>query len=211
MVSVWAETVPDLVVSVTDEHAQEDFQMAKTTLIRILAVAGIVGGALWIAFSVLANMRAPGVAGGASRNADDLLPLFFTGALGLAIGLLGVYLHSAGRWAAPPRLTLLVSLAGLAWSFVSSVIFKANFYVWIAGWFTFMLGALLTGLLLIAHSATRQWAILFVALAITTFLFNLEDWRVLFGAAAGIVSIAISTLVLSSTFNHQSEPAVAAA
>ena len=182
--------------------------MAKTTLIRILAVAGIVGGALWIAFSVLANMRAPGIPGGGYRNADDLLPLFFIGALGLAVGLLGVYLHSAGRWTAPPRLTLLVSLAGVAWSFASTVIFKADFYVWIGGWFTFMVGALLTGLLLIANSMARQWAMLFVALAITTFLFNIEDWRVLFGAAAGIVAIAISALVLGSTLNRQSEPPI---
>lgn len=209
--AVWAETVPDIVVSVTDEHAQEEFQMAKTNLIRMLAIGGMVGGALWIAFSVLANMRAPGTLGGDYRNADDLLPLFFIGALGLAVGLLGVYLHSAGRWTAPPRLTLLVSLAGVAWSFASTVIFKADFYVWIGGWITFMLGTLSTGLLLIANPTTRQWATLFVALAITTFLLNIEDWRVLFGAAAGIVTIAISALVLASSLSRRSEPPVAMA
>jgi hypothetical protein len=211
VIGVWAETVPDLVVSVSDEHAQEDFQMAKTNLIRVLAIAGIVGGALWIAFGVLANMRPAGVPGGAYRATDDLLTLFFLGALGLAAGLLGVYLHSAGRWATPPRLTLLVSLAGVAWSFATTVIFKTNFYVWVGGWFTFMLGALFTGLLLIANPTARQWAALFITLAVTTFLFNFEDWRVLFGVVAGIVVIVISALTLSSSLNRQSGPPIATA
>jgi len=43
------------------------------------------------------------------------------------------------------------------------------------------------------------------------FMFNIEDWRALFGAVAGILMIAISALLLSGSLNRQSEPPVGTA
>src|SRR5262245_59505183 len=52
----WLETIPDFTVSVIDEHSQENFQMAQTTLVRALGMAGLVGGALWVAAGVILIM-----------------------------------------------------------------------------------------------------------------------------------------------------------
>src|SRR5438093_1540589 len=85
---VWLQTVPDVVVSVVDEHAEEDFAMARTQLARILSVGGMIAGALWIAYALFANMRAPGILNGPSRDLDDIGPLFYAGFPFLAASLI---------------------------------------------------------------------------------------------------------------------------
>ncbi len=209
VIGKWAETVPDFVVSVADEHLQEEFQMAKTTLIRILAVAGIVGGALWIAAGIMLFMRAPGGPGG-YRESNDLTPLLLFGVGLSSAGLLGIYLRPAGSWPTPSRFLLLLAVAGGLWT-TFSPLFTTNFFVMLAGMLVQIGGLSLVGLMLMAQPATRQWAILFIALAVTMFMFNIEDWRALFGAVAGILMIAISALLLSGSLNRQSEPPVGTA
>lgn len=106
--------------------------MAKTNLIRGPAIAGLIGGALWIAFSVLANMRPAGVPGGAYRDVDDLAPLLLLG-LGLgAAGLLGIYLRPARGWPTPSRFMLLLAAAGGLWA-AFSPLFTTNWGVMMSG------------------------------------------------------------------------------
>lgn len=202
----WAETVPDIIVSMADEHSQENFQMAKTTLIRVLAVAGIVGGALWIASGVMLFMRAPGIPGG---EADYLLPLIAFGPV--TAGLLGVYLHPARSWPIASKFTLLLAVAGGLWAtFIP--LFITNFWLVMMLGFLVQIGGLsLVGLMLLAQPATRQWAILFIALAVTMFMLNGEEnWRGLFVAVAGILYIALFALLRGGSLNRQSEPPLAA-
>ena len=99
LVGQWTATLPDLVVSLADEHPREGFQMAKTNLIRVLTLAGIVGGALWIAAGVLLWTRPPGLSAG-YREADDLMPLLFLGMGCLAAGLPGIFLGPGRQWPA---------------------------------------------------------------------------------------------------------------
>ncbi|MBI3244697.1 MAG: hypothetical protein HYZ49_20655 [Chloroflexi bacterium] len=205
----WVETVPDFIVSVLDEHSQENFQMAKTNLVRILAVAGIVGGALWVAFSVILFMRPPGIPGGASQEASDFTPLLLFGVgLGTA-GLLGAYLRPGRQWPILSRLMLLLGVAGGLWAVISPA-FTNSFYIMLAGFLVQVGGLALAGLLLLAQSASRQWAVLFIGLAAAMFMFNTEDWRALFGVVAGALVIAISAQVLDGSLNGQNEPPVAA-
>jgi hypothetical protein len=202
----WAETVPDIIVSMADEHSQENFQMAKTTLIRVLAVAGIVGGALWIASGVMLFMRAPGIPGG---EADYPLPLIAFGPV--TAGLLGVYLHRARSWPSASKFTLLLAVAGGLWAtFIP--LFITNFWIVMMLGFLVQIGGLsFVGLILLAQPATRQWAILFIALAAAMFMLNGEEnWRGLFVAVAGILYIALFALLLGGSLNHQSEPPLAA-
>ena len=206
----WVETVPDFVVSVVDEHAQEKFQMAKTNLARLLSVAGIVGGAMWIAFGVLQFIRTPGVTGGASRQADDP-GLLLVLALGLvSAGLVGVAMRPARDWPAAARGLLLLAVAGGLWTPLTSLLTE-NWFVLIAGYFVMVIGLAIGGLLLVTSPAHRRWAALFVALGATMLLFNTEDWRALFGVVTGILAIVVSALALSSALNRPSEPPVAAA
>ena len=184
--------------------------MAKTNLVRILAVAGIVGGALWIAAGVMLFMRAPGIPGGAYRNTDDLTPLLFN-AFGLgAAGLLGIYLHPARSWPTPSRFMLLLAVAGGLWA-AFSPLFTTNWGVMMSGAWVHAGGLSLAGLMLLAQPATRQWAILLIALPVTMFMFNTEDWRALFGAVVGILDIALFALLLGGSLNRQSEPPIGTA
>ena len=206
----WVETVPDFVVSVVDEHEQENFQMAKSTLRRVLAVAGLVGGALWVAYSVLLSLRAPGVAGGAYRETDDL-GLLLALATGLAAaGLLSVNLGPARPWPVVTRGFLLLAAAGGLWT-AFSPLFTENWMVFVAGYLVMMLCLMIGGFTLLSAPANRRWAVLFIIWAASMFLFNTEDWRALFGIVTGILAVATSALALSSALNRQSEPPVAAA
>jgi hypothetical protein len=205
----WGQTVPDFVVSVIDEHAQERFNMAKTNLTRLLALAGIVGGALWIAVAVLVALRPPGIPGGIYRDTEDLMPLFFS-ALGLAAaGLVAVYLQPGRDWLLVARGLILLGAAGGLWSALSPLVVD-NFWVWIAGAFVQMLSLTLAGLTLLASRANRQWAILLLLMAGMLFLFNFEDWRAWFGVAEGAAVIAASALALGVTLGQRSDPPVQA-
>lgn len=210
VVGEWVVTVPDYLVSVVDEHAQENFYMAKTNLVRLLALAGIVGGALWIAFGVILSMRAPGIPGGAYRQADDVAPLVIFGVGLVSAGLLAVALRPARMWPVVTRGLLLLAVAGGLWVSASSF-FTSNFLVFLAGFLGQSAGLALAGLSLLRSAARRPWAVLLVALAASMFLFNTEDWRAVFGVAAGILVIVISALALSRALDRQSEPPVAAA
>ena len=209
LAGVWAETVPDLVVSVTDEHAQEEFQMVKTNLIRVLAVAGIVGGALWVAFGIMANMLPAGVDGGAFRDVDGLIPLLGMAWMLLTLGLIGLYLRYSERWPMVAKLSLIVGILSGTEVFVC-FLFNIGWPVWVFGWFGLIGGLLLSGLALLTLPAERSWAGMLILIALSLFFFNFEDWRVLFGAGAGILMIALSARLLAGSLNRQNEPPLAA-
>jgi hypothetical protein len=198
----WIETIPDFVVSVTDEHAGEGFRMVKTMMTQALAVAGIVGGALWIAFSAILLTRAPGIPGGAYRQTEDLTPLLMLGVGLTAAGLIGVYRQPARQWPAFSRWMLLAAAAGGVWALGSSFVTQ-NFLVMLAGFLAQVLGLLLAGLTLLARPAARSWALLLIAWAGLMFLFNTEDWRAAFGVATGIAAIAL----FASTLGNARQPA----
>ena len=199
VIGKWAETVPDFVVSLADEHSQENFQMAKTNLIRGLAIAGLIGGALLIASGVMQFMRAP----------DNTALIFI--AIGLvSAGLLGIYLHPAGSWPTASKFTLLLAVAGGLWVMFIPLVITHFWYVMMLGLFVQMGGLFLVGLMLLGQPATRQWAIVFIALAAAMFMVNGEEnWRGLFIAVAGILDIVLCALLLGGSLNRQSEPPLA--
>lgn len=205
LATAWVETVPDLIVSVTDEHSQENFKMAKTNLIRGLAIAGMIGGALWIAASVLLLMRTNG-----NRLANDLGPLLMIGTSFSSLGLLGVYLKPGQSWPALSKFTLVLAVAGGFWAAFSLLVVD-NWLLMLVGYFVQVGGLIMTSLILLRSIATRQWAVLFIVVAVSMFAFNTEDWRALFGAVAGIFTIVISALLLDRALNRQGEPPIAMA
>jgi hypothetical protein len=205
----WGQTIPDMVVSVVDEHAQENFKMAKASLVRLLAGAGIVGGALWIAFGVLTALRPPGIPGGMYRDVDDIAPLLIA-ALGLgAAGLLGVVLAPGRGWHVATRVFVLLAAGGGLWSAVSPL-FTDLWYVMIAGYMLQMLCLVGAGSTLVGAAATRSWAILFIVMALSMSSFNTEDGRAWLGVAVGALAIVISALVLGDALGRRAEPPVAA-
>lgn len=194
LAGVWAESVPDLFVNVIDEHIQEKFQMARTAISRILALSGVIGGVVWVLFGVMLFITAPEVTGSLHREVDDLAPAILLGAgLGSA-GLLGVYLHAQG-WPASSKFALLLAVAGGLWV-IFSLPFTTNAYISLAGFLGQIASLILAGIPLLASPSTRRWAVLLIALAAAMFMFHTEDWRTLFGAAAGIFTIEISTRIL---------------
>ena len=68
----------------------------------------------------------------------------------------------------------------------------------------------MAGVTLLVRSAARQWATLFTALALTLFIFNVQDWRAVFGAVAGILAIVLSGFMLQAPLGSRTEPPVAA-
>lgn len=209
VVGQWAETVPDFVTSVVDEHSQENFQMAKTNLARLLAIAGIVGGALWVAFGVLSAMRRPGIINGPSRDLDDLGMLMGIGIGLAAVYLLGLALRQAAAWRAGARLAILVAALGAAEA-VLCFVFGIEWPYWVFGYMALAVGTLLGGVLLMTQPETRPWAIPLLATGLCLLLFNSEDWRALFFAAAGIGLIALSAISLAGSLGRPSGPPVAA-
>jgi hypothetical protein len=197
VMSRWAETALDLIVSVIDEHSQESFQMARTNLIRVLAMAGLVGGALWVAAVVLLVLGGPG--GDYEDSFYELRSLFALG-IGLgAAGPFGLYLHTARHWPAQARAMLLLAAAGGLWVFSASF-FTTNVWVLLAGVLTQIAGIVVSGVVLWPQPTTRPWATLFFLLAAA---------MVLFGAAAGIFAIVVSARLLGETLTPHSEPPLA--
>ena len=178
--------------------------MAKTTLVRGLAIAGVVGGALWIAFSVLANMRPAGIPGGGYRDVDDLIPLIGIAWMLLSLGLIGLYLRHSERWPVAAKAMLIIGALGGTEVFLCFLL-NIGWPAWVFGWFGLIGGVLLSGLALLALPAERSWAILLITIALGLFIFNFEDWRVLFGALAGIFIIVLSALLLVGSLYRQSE------
>lgn len=210
MAGVWIETIPDVVVSLVDEHAEEDFMMARTKLARVLAIAGFAAGALWIAYGVLANMRTPGIPNGPYRNLDDIGILFIAGLPFLGVSMIATYLRLAAAWPMSTKLALLMAPAGVLWMLALSSIAENWWLVFFAGYLLMALGLLLTGGLLLVRHAMQTHAALFAGIGFCCLLFNTEDMRVLFAAAAGILIIALSALVFQGAPNRQGEPPLSA-
>ena len=207
--AVWLETGPDVVVSVMDEHAQEDFAMARTQFARGLALGGFAAGALWIVCAALANMRPPGIVDGPARNLDDIGVLLIGGLPFLAAGLLGAYLRLASRWPVPAKAALLLALAGALWGAALSPLIDDYFFLFVSGFFVMDLCLLLTGLVLWMQRDMQRHAALFAGIGACCLLFNTEDVRVLFAAAAGLLMIALSALVFQGAPNRQGGPPLA--
>jgi hypothetical protein len=208
--AVWLETAPDMVVSVVDEHAQEDFAMARTQIARALSLGGFAAGMLWIAYALLANMRSPGILNGPSRDLDDIGLLFYAGFPFLAASLVAAYLRVAAAWPAQTRLALLLALGGILWILLLSPLRDSNWFVFVMGYFVMDIGLLLTGMLLWTRRAMQPYAALFIGIGVCCLLFNTEDTRVLFAAAAGMLIIALSALVFQGVPNRRGEPPLSA-
>lgn len=207
---VWLQTVPDVVVSVVDEHAEEDFAMARSQLARGMTLGGFIAGALWIAYALLANMRAPGILDGPSRDLDDIGILLIAGFPFLGAGLGAAYLRLAVTWSAPTKLTLLLAIGGIVWIVLLSPIRDDYWMVFVTGVFIMDIGLLLSGILLWTQRGKQPYAALFLAIGVCCLLFNTEDMRVLFVAAAGILIIALSALIFQGAPNRQGEPPLSA-
>jgi hypothetical protein len=195
----------------TDAHTSEDFQMTRTTVVRGLGLVGIVGGALWIAFGILAALRAPGGPGGA-RDVDDLTPLIALGLLLFVASLFGLYLRQGQHWPTWANVALIASALGGAETGLA-LFLGWPWSVVLFGYFALACGLLVTGLLLIqAGPASRLHTLLLPMVGLSLLLFNTEDWRALFGAAAGVFIITLASLLLaaSSSSQSQGEPSVAA-
>jgi hypothetical protein len=205
IVSRWLETVLALVVSVVDEHSQENFLMARTTLIRGLALAGLVGGALWVAAGVI------GVLSGAGRSLagfDDLRTLF---ALGLgfgAAGLFGLYLHATGQWPARARLVLLAAAGLGVWAFVVSF-FVTSLWVMLAGLLAQAACLGLIGPMLWSQPLARHWVAACLLQAMAMAAFSIPGWQAFAGAAAGIFAVLLSAQLLGESLNPRREPPLA--
>jgi hypothetical protein len=207
---VWLQTMPDVVVSVVDEHAEEDFAMARTQLARVLSIAGFAAGALWIAYALLANMRAPGILNGPSRDLDDIGILFIAGFPFLAASLIAAHLRLATVWPASIKLVILLAVGGIVWILLLSPIRDDYWTVFVTGYFIMDIGFLLAGILLWTQRGMQPYAALFSAIGVCCLLFNTEDMRVLFAAAAGILIIALSALIFQGMSNRQGEPPLSA-
>jgi hypothetical protein len=199
---VWVETAPDMLTSALDEHAREDFAMARPQLAKLLSIGGFVAGALWIAFALLANMRAEGMPGFAYRNLDDIIVMFFAALPFLAATYVAVYLRLASVWSAPAKITWLLVIAGVLWMLVMSPIKDEQWFVFIAGYFVMFVGLVLTGILLLTQRAMWSYAAIFLGIGVSCVLFNTESNLVLFAAVAGMLFIALAAL----TFRDRSEP-----
>jgi hypothetical protein len=193
LAGVWFETLPDLFVSALGEHAQEEFQMVRNTLNRILALAGLGGGVVWIGSSAWLLMTAPEIPGSLPRQVDDLALAAWLVAGLVSAGLLGLMLH-AREWPLLSRLALLLAAAGGLWV-IGSSFFTTSIRLSLAGFAGQALGLLLAGLILLRSPVNRGWAIPLLGLAITMSVVSLDDWTALFGVAAGICAMAISLRV----------------
>ena len=193
LIGVWVETLPDLLVSALDEHTQEQPQMTNTTLNRILALAGMGGGTVWVVFSFLMFVTAPKIPGSLPRQIDGLaLAAVLAAGLGSA-GFLGLILHAKG-WPRSSRLALLLAVGGGLWVVISPF-FTMSIRLSLAGFVGQVLGLLLAGLILVWSPATRRWAVLLIGLAFAIANCGLDNWTALFGVAAGVFAIAISVRV----------------
>jgi hypothetical protein len=207
---LWLETAPDVVVSVVDEHAQEDFAMARTQIARVLSLGGVVAGTLWIAYALLANLRPPGILNGPARDLDDIGLLFIAGFPFLAASLIAAYLRLATAWPASIKLAMLLAVGGIVWILLLSPIRDDYWMVFVLGYFIMDIGFLLAGILLWTQRGVQPYASLFIGTGLCCLLFNTEDTRVLFAAAAGMLIIALSVLVFQGAPKRQGEPPLSA-
>lgn len=198
----WAEAVPDLIVSAADQHAQEDFKMARLALSRAASIAGIVGGALWVAGGVMLLMRPPGV-DGLFRASEDVIVLFVIGAVCFAAGLIAVFAGPGRGWPTLARLLLLIPAACAVYTLVIWLIpISDNWMVRIAGMVMAMAAVTLAGVVLLVRPETRGWGLLLTTQGVTELLFNTEDWRALFLSLSGLIII----LVMSQLFQPDTGP-----
>jgi hypothetical protein len=200
----WLQTVPDLVASAIDQHAQETLRMAKTNLIRGLALAGLVGGALWIAYGVLQSMRPAGVLGGAPRDGGDLFTLFGVGALLLAALLAGLRMWRGAGWPAAARLFLLIGALGGAEIGVC-MIAGIGWPWFVLGYYAIAFSLPVVGVTLYGQPEGRLWTVPLITAGVCLLLFNSEDWRALFAAGAGICVVLFSNLIFRNRLDHPSD------
>ncbi|MBI5878221.1 MAG: hypothetical protein HZB53_11270 [Chloroflexi bacterium] len=209
LTALWLRTVPDLVVNAADEHIQEGGVTMRSNLIRVFALAGLASGALLIAYSLIANMRSPGIVNGPHRDLDDIGIWFIWGLLLFAASMLGVFLHLSRWWSLPTRVMCLLAVFGPVLSMLSGLL-SDYFLVFIAGYLLMVGGLLFTGVLLLRQQGMQMFGWLLLSIGGSCLFFNSEDARVLFLAIAGMLIMALSVVLIRGVPQDRSEPPLAA-
>ena len=102
------------------------------------------------------------------------------------------------------------AVGSIVWFLLLSPLRDSNWFIFVTGYFLMDIGFLLAGILLWKRRAMQPYAVLFIAIGVFCLLFNTEDVRVLFAAAAGTLIIALSALVFQGVPNRQGEPPLSA-
>lgn len=205
LTALWLRTVPDLVVSAADAHIQEGGMTLRLHLIRVSALSGFASGALLIAYSLIANLRSPGIVNGPHRDLDDMEGWFPLGLLLFAVCLLGVYARLSRHWPARAKLTCWLALAGAALPWLWGL-FRYDFLVFLMGYFLMSGGVLLTGVLMVRQQGMQRFAWLLSGVGVSSLLFNSEDARVLFAVITGMLILALAVLLFAGAPADQNEP-----
>jgi hypothetical protein len=165
--------------------------MNPNQISRGLALAGLVGGAILVAFGLLAALRPAGVLNGPSRDVDSLIPLLALGLLGAAALCAWLYWRRS-EWPRAARLSLLAAaLGGL--EVVGCWALNIGWPWWVIGYLALGLALLVAGAVLLALSpAARAEGVLCALAGLSLLLTNFEDARVLLLAAAGVWLIALA-------------------
>ncbi len=208
LIRVWLGVLPDFFTTAAEQHAEEDLTVSRKLiggtlngfLVGMLSGAGLIGGALWILVGAVSFLRPPGVPGGMYRDVEDLLPLFFSGVQLVSLGLIAVFLLPGRQWSFPFRLLLLVAAGGgqvtaMGWQFFGDT---ADWMVLTTGILIQVAGIALAGLGLLRQARSRTWGALLLTLAAAMLLFNFEDWRTLFIALSGALTMGLMVLMYRS-------------
>lgn len=195
---VWLGVLPDLVNSAAEQHAGEDFPVLLKILTGMLSGAGLIGGALWILASFLILQRPPGTPDGVNRDIADLMPLFFIGVQMVSMGLIAISLLPGRQWSIPYRLLLAVAAGG---GLVTAGVWQV--YADSADWMILVAGVLVqtacivvAGIGLLRQPQSRTWGMLLLTLGLALFFLNTEDWRAIFLALSGALTIGLMVLTL---------------
>ncbi len=209
VLALWLLVTPDLVCSAAREHYLEGFAAVRAQIIRTLALGGLAGGVLMIAYSVVAHGRRPGIVDGPYRDLDDISQWLALGLLFFAACLVGVYMRWSPRWPVPTRIACLLSITGAAWPLVAHLV-GSDFIVLLAGYFVMIGSLFLTGFMLARQPTMQPCAWLLLGIGCSAFLFNTEDERVLFAAITGTLVLILSALLLAGLMRDRREPVLAA-
>lgn len=197
---VWLGVLPDLVNSAAEQHAGEDFPVLLKILTGMLSGAGLIGGALWILAGFLILQRPPGTSDGVNRDIADLMPLFFIGVQMVSMGLIAVFLLPSRQWSMPTRVLVLIAAAG---GLVTAGIWQV--YADSANWMILISGSLvqtacvaLAGVGLLRQTRSRTWGGVLLMLGLTLFFTNTEDWRAIFLALSGALTMGLMVLMFRS-------------
>jgi hypothetical protein len=182
----------------------------RSTAQRWSAVAAAAGGALWVAFAILAVGQPQGCVGDeclsrSHRDLGELDALFAVGALLILLGLAG--LAARVRAAHSRSLIRRASLAAVGGSLALILAGVVTGAVWewegswmalvVPGMVAWVVGFALTGLTILRAEVAPRWVgALLVAGSLALFAANDQDARVLMVIPFGVAWIAVGSVLL---------------